>query len=71
MIDPKQRYHQIVQRMQVGEFDSPDWKKWNKIHNWKNYVPQEFKEIWGELSVDAKACIKYICEQQADKEEWD
>lgn len=63
--------NQLMQLMREGEFDNPNWNKYNKIHNWKNYIPYELQQAWGSLSDETKACLKFVAQQQADNEEWD
>jgi len=48
-----------------------DWNNRHRIHDWKNYVPGEIKNIWTELTINEKLLIYYQCGIQVDNEEWD
>ena len=55
----------------IYELESPDWEVGGKVHNWKNYIPEEFRLIWSELSVDARSMAYYFAEKIASTEEWE
>jgi hypothetical protein len=50
---------------------NPPWEIYQKIHNWMNYVPECLKRNWSKLSKETKIVIFYLCEKQADAEDWD
>lgn len=43
----------------------------SKVHDWRNYIPDEIKEIWNDLTLREKQLLFIMAEQQADKEEWE
>ena len=53
------------------DFDNPEFEKRGKVQDWRNYVPDEFKAAWGELTEREKKIIGVMGQAQADKEEWD
>ena len=50
---------------------NPDWSETSKVHNWKEYLSGEIKEIWNEFSVKQKHLIYRNAEDMALWEEWD
>ncbi len=55
----------------LNELDSPAWDKYDRIHNWRNYVPDEIVKRWNELSRQDKLLVAWMCEEKASSEEWD
>lgn len=51
--------------------DEPHFEKEDRIHNWRNYVPEYLKALWSKLSLDQRLIIYVMAERQASKEEWD
>lgn len=51
--------------------DKPDFEKRTKVHDWRNYVPDEWVKEWDSLTEREKRIIAVMAETQADKEEWD
>lgn len=49
---------------------TPDFNNVSKTHDWKNYVPDQWGEIWDEFTEREQKIISIICEEMADKEEW-
>ena len=58
----------------LGIFDhilNDDFTDNGRVHNWRNYVPCEFKDTWQSLGEDVRLAIYYMAETQSDLEEWD
>ena len=49
----------------------PDFEEKNRIHNWKNYIPSQFKKVWPELTIEIKLSFYIMAELQASAEDWD
>lgn len=49
----------------------PSFNKAEKVHDWRNYVLDEYKEIWKQLSLETRVAIYRHCRVIADSEEWD
>jgi hypothetical protein len=45
--------------------------KCGKIHDWKNYVPDEFIKDWSNLTLQEQKIIFIFAEKEADAEQWD
>jgi len=56
------------------DFDSilvDDFSDTSRIHNWRNYVSEDFKEHWLQLPEDVRLLIWYMANKDAGREEWD
>jgi len=49
----------------------PNFDKVGKVHDWRNYVPEEYKNDWEQLTTRERMIIINLCQIQADKEDWD
>lgn len=54
-----------------SDFDKPKWDVANRVHNWRNYVDDEVKDIWDSFSLEAKQALAQNFNNIADREEWD
>lgn len=53
------------------KFKDQDFDNVHKVHDWKNYVPEELSEHWYELTERERKLIFILTEPMADREEWD
>jgi hypothetical protein len=53
------------------ELDNPEFENAGRVHDWRNHVPEEVKEQWDQLSVDAKRVAYLTAYNEAEREEWD
>lgn len=51
--------------------NNPQWENTQRIHDWRNYIPQEIRKLWDSLSEDSKMMAYYIAEEVATKEDWE
>jgi len=51
--------------------DNPKFENKTRVHDWRNYVPDEWIKEWSSLTDREKKIIAVMAETQADKEEWD
>lgn len=51
--------------------ENPEFENADKVHDWRNHVPQKLVEDWELLGDEARAVAFYMAELQADREEWD
>lgn len=42
-----------------------------RVHDWRNYIPDELREVWAELSTEAKLACAFMAQTQADNEVWE
>jgi len=48
-----------------------DFNNKDRIHDWKNYVPDELALSCNDLTVREKNIIKILCDDFAKREEWE
>ena len=58
---------------ELAEIDNPEWEKYkhDRVHNWRNHVLEEHKELWNELSLETRTAIYFMAEEQAGDEHWE
>ncbi len=56
---------------EVGLTDNPDFNKTRKCHDWRNYIPDELRDAWKEMSYEARIVAYLVAKPQADREDWD
>jgi len=49
----------------------PEWEKTNRVHDWRNYVPELFKNAWASIDNITRLFIYVVCQEFANREEWD
>ena len=55
----------------IGTMDYPQFEKSRKCHDWRNYVPDKVKDIWGSLSNETRIMVYITAETRANLEDWD
>jgi hypothetical protein len=53
------------------DINNPHWENAGTVHDWRNYVPDEWKEKWFEFSERERQIIAVMAWTQADKEEYE
>lgn len=53
------------------DIDKPDFDNTEKVHDWRNYVPDIAIDNWDKLSLETRTYIVYMAENQASSEEWE
>jgi len=48
-----------------------DWANTHKCHDWRNYVPQAVRDVWDELTVEARLAVCLTAMPMADREDWE
>jgi hypothetical protein len=54
-----------------SDYLAPQWDKYDRVHNWRNYVSDEVQAAWDSFTAAQKAMIARLCEKQAHSEDWD
>ncbi len=49
----------------------PDWYARGKVHDWRNYVSKEVRDMWFTFTEVQCQALARQAQKQADKEEWD
>lgn len=53
------------------DLDNPKFKERTEVHDWRNYVPDEWAKNWHSLTKRERQIIAVMAEMQAEQEEWD
>ena len=51
--------------------ENPDWDSRGKVHDWRNHVPPEIRDVWHMLGHEARLIAYAMAEDVAGNEEWD
>lgn len=51
--------------------NDPKFEQTTRVHDWRNYVPDEWQKDWDKFTDREKKIIAIMAETQADSEEWD
>lgn len=55
----------------IGSTENPQFEKSRKCHDWRNYVPDKIRDIWGALSDETRIMVFLTAEKQSNLEDWD
>ena len=50
---------------------NPRFDEARMIHDWRNHIPDQIKDCWPGLSIQAKIVAYTMAEKQAEAEEWE
>jgi hypothetical protein len=53
------------------DLDAPSWDDGGHVHNWKNYISEELRGMWGSFTREQKAAIYRSADETASNENWD
>ena len=54
-----------------ADYQTPDWGKYDRIHNWRNHVDDPIQEHWQLFSDDQKFLLAVAASSDASNEQWD
>ncbi len=57
--------------IQFIDLDNPEFAKAGKVHDWRNYVPDDWQLNWDKFTHRERNLIAVMAEIQAENEEWD
>jgi hypothetical protein len=49
----------------------PKFGEESRVHDWRNYIPEELQKVWEDLPIEAKYAAYIVAYEQASKEDWD
>lgn len=55
----------------LKEISEPKWEKCGRVHDWRNYIPEFVQKDWKYLTLNSRAILFVIAEDQANREDWD
>ena len=47
------------------------WHDISKVHDWRNYIPDDVKRMWRTFDEYQQDAIQAMAQEMANKEEWD
>lgn len=53
------------------EAENPQWDKAGKVHDWRNHIPDEVREIWETFTVQQRLVLTAWADELAGREHWD
>lgn len=53
------------------ECADPQWELAERIHDWRNYVPEEVRNLWSTFTTVQQLALFDWADGQASNEEWD
>jgi hypothetical protein len=54
-----------------NDWNAPIWKDARKVHEWKNYISEEMRALWGTFTDAQKQAIAQNAKRIASQEHWD
>ena len=57
--------------MLPASYEHPDWDAAGKVHDWRNYISDEVRQMWESFTTEQKAAIARQADNLAGREEWD
>jgi hypothetical protein len=51
--------------------ETPNWDEGGRVHNWRNYVPDEARAHWPKINLFNRKVIYIMARGRAYGEEWD
>lgn len=61
----------VRQHKDIGYTEKPQFDKARKCHDWRNYIPDEVREAWPQMTVESRVMVYILAEKQANAENWD
>jgi hypothetical protein len=53
------------------DWAAPDWSNTGRVHDWKNYITDEVREMWNTFTDAQKQAIARQADKTASSEYWD
>ena len=64
-------YDKLCERLDPPmDWDKPKWEVKYKVHNWRNYVSEDLKINWTDLSGKIRLILAANFKDISDREEW-
>lgn len=54
----------------IGLQDDPQFNKARKYYDWRNYVPDEVRKVWKDLSPEARVMSFLVAKTRAETENY-
>jgi len=53
------------------KLEDADFTKIGRVHDWRNYVPEELQKDWNQLTERERQIIFVMADERASAEDWD
>jgi|GEM_PF-2148254 len=53
------------------DWKSPNWENARRIHDWRNYISEEIRDMWSTFTDGQKKALAISAEERAGCEIWD
>ena len=53
------------------DYSSPEWSKRTRVHDWRNYISEEVREMWHTFTDEQKAALARQANIEASMENWE
>jgi hypothetical protein len=64
-------FQDYTEELSMIDIHNPDFKNKSKVHDWRNYVPYDWRNNWEQFTERERKIIAVMAQIQADKEVWD
>ena len=55
----------------LDDIGSETFEDRSRVHNWRNWIPDNFKEAWSSLPEEVQLVMYMLAELEARREYWD
>lgn len=55
----------------IEPWDHPTWDRAGRVHDWRNYVPEEIRDMWFTFTQIQRKALYETFAKLAANEEWD
>lgn len=55
----------------LAQLNNPEWEMANRVHDWRNHVPESLIGLWSEFSEQTRLALYIVAEHLSEDEEWD
>jgi len=59
-----------IYKENIEYIDDPTWGK-KHVHDFERYIPDEWREVWDDLSWEIRTAMYISAQEAADMEVWD
>lgn len=66
----KESHEHLTSQDVIARLNDPKWDEYQRVHNWRRYVPGELVPLWEHLTVQAQLTAYISAVKQAMAENW-
>lgn len=61
-------FQDYTTELSMIDINNPDFKSASKVHDWRNHVPNDWKENWEQFTERERKIIAVMAQTRADSE---